>query len=552
MDFQLVSAIGHFMTISIPRFIVMMFCVWLAFMPRAGMAGHPFRGSAQWSVLLCNYQDSPAVPARSKADIEDMLVNAGNGGLPDFYSAVSRGALVMSQSAVQGWFKIPMTVADVRAFSHGGPGGDRNRSFQLCVDAARAGGYVPPAGNSVAVVTSPEIDLWGGGGGRAFLGVNHEVSAFAHEISHGLGLNHSHSDDVDFACGGALTEYHDPFDVMSWACETQVTNTARFGAGGPGFNAFHLDRMGWLQRGEILVFGADGNTNGTVGLTALYRFGFGGTRLVRIPYDPADLNRYFTVELRMAGGWDAGFGTAQVLIHDSRENTLGEHRSFLQRSSVNGPPAQTLTKNGVSIQVLGINVATGTAQVQISSNLPTLCLLGFVWREANSSDRVCVSGTSRDQARAENNLTASRRSPNGGPFGPNTCLPGFVWREANASDQVCVPGNARSRVKQENLDGPARVNPARIAFGPNTCQPGFVHREADDRDWVCVPGATRTETAQENSLAASRRVGNTNTCKQGFVWREAYIPDDRTCVSGTSRARARADNAAADSRRMPF
>jgi hypothetical protein len=516
-------------------------------------AEHPFRGSAKWSILLCQYSDSPATPIRSLAEIEDMLIRPGTGGLADFYGQVTRGSVSMTASSVHGWFTIPMTIESVRAFSNGGPGGDRNRSFQLCVDAARTGGYTPPGDNFVAVVTSPEVDLWGGGGGRAFLGANHELSAFGHEISHGLGLEHSHSDSVSAPCGGALTEYHDSFDVMSWACGTLGTPTSRFGFGGPGFNAFHLDRMGWLGRSEIMVFGADGATSATVNLTALYRQGFGGIRLVRIPYDPGDLNLYFTVEFRQPTGWDAGFEAPIVLIHDSQfYPPQNQHRSFLQRSSLDGPPAQTLSRNGVTISVLGIDAATGTAQVQITSDMAQRCLLGFVWREAGPNDRVCVTGQDRNTARSENSLANSRRSPGGGAYGPNTCLPGYVWREAFAGDQVCVSGAARTYVRQENALGSSRVNPARFATGPNTCKPGYVWREADDRDWVCVVGVTRSETQKENALAASRRVGRTNTCLPGYVWREAYPVDDKTCVPGSSRARASADNAAADSRRAPF
>lgn len=102
-------------------------------------AGHPFRGPAKWSILLCNYSDSPATPARSLTELQDMLIQPGTGGLADFYRDVARGAVTMEQSVVRGWFTIPMTADSVRAFSHGGPGGDRNRSFQLCVDAARNG-----------------------------------------------------------------------------------------------------------------------------------------------------------------------------------------------------------------------------------------------------------------------------------------------------------------------------------------------------------------------------------------------------------------------------
>ena len=526
--------------------------VFLGLLCSPAHAGHPARGDAKWSFLLCNYLDSPATPAQSRTDMEAMLLQRGTGGLADFYADVSRGAMGLSGSVVRGFFTIPMTTTQVRAFSHGGAGGDRGRSFQLCVDAARAGGYTPPADHNVAVITSPEVDLWGGGGGRAFLAVGKELAAYGHEVSHGFGMQHSHSDNVTAPCGGALTEYHDNFDQMSWACWTQGILTASYGVGGPAFNAFHLDRMGWLGRHEIVVFGADGTTSATVTLTALYRSGFGGTRLVRIPFDPADLSRYFTVELRMATGWDAGFGSPIVLIHESQKVPSGEYRSFLQRSSPDGPAAQTLARDGVTITVQSVDPATGTAQVAITSELPSRCMMGFVWREAGPNDRACVTGQARQLARNENANAASRRSPNGGAYGPDTCKQGFVWREAFAGDHACVDGAARQRVRAENAAAAGHTNPARLAYGPNTCKSGLVWREADDRDWVCVTGATRTETASENALAASRRVGLTNTCKQGYVWREAYGLDDKTCVPGSSRTRARADNAAADSNRIAF
>ncbi|RBQ16414.1 hypothetical protein DP939_31185 [Spongiactinospora rosea] len=62
----------------------------------------------------------------------------------------------------------------------------------------------------------------------------------------------------------------------------------------------------------------------------------------------------------------------------------------------------------------------------------------------------------RWETREENRLAAERREPNGGPWGPDTCKQGFVWREANRSDHVCVYPSSRSR---------AWVNSANAAFG---------------------------------------------------------------------------------------
>lgn len=81
---------------------------------------------------------------------------------------------------------------------------------------------------------------------------------------------------------------------------------------------------------------------------------------------------------------------------------------------------------------------------------PNACVPGYVWREAFPNDRVCVTEGTRQQAARDNQLAASRRSPNGGAYGADTCLTGFVWREAGPSDHVCVPAADRQQAAMDN------------------------------------------------------------------------------------------------------
>jgi hypothetical protein len=90
-----------------------------------------------------------------------------------------------------------------------------------------------------------------------------------------------------------------------------------------------------------------------------------------------------------------------------------------------------------------------------------VCLDGFVWREAWPSDRVCVTPESRYLAAQENAQAAARRSPYGGPYGPDTCLQGYVWRDGFVGDHVCVSGERRTVVAQENAAGPSRSRACR-------------------------------------------------------------------------------------------
>lgn len=144
---------------------------------------------------------------------------------------------------------------------------------------------------------------------------------------------------------------------------------------------------------------------------------------------------------------------------------------------------------------------------------PDTCASGYVWREAFSGDHVCVTPQARSQAKQDNHWADVRNAcPRGGTtgnsrdcsYGPGTCIQGFVWREANPNDHVCVTIQVRDQTRNDNAQAGARRSPTGGAYGPDTCISGYVWREAFSGDHVCVTPQTRTQAAADNRAASSR------------------------------------------------
>jgi hypothetical protein len=188
---------------------------------------------------------------------------------------------------------------------------------------------------------------------------------------------------------------------------------------------------------------------------------------------------------------------------------------------------------------------------------PGTCTQGYVWREANPSDHVCVTPQVRDQTHSDNAAAAARRSPTGGAYGPDTCISGYVWREAFPGDHVCVTAQAKSEAAQDNHWANVRNacpsdNQRNCSYGPGTCVEGYVWREANPSDHVCVTPQVRDQTRNDNAEAAARRsrtggAYGPDTCISGYVWREAF-PGDHVCVTPQTKAQVVADNNAAEKR----
>jgi hypothetical protein len=548
------------------RAVIVLAAVAAAALP-AVAAARPFRAHVPWSVLLCKFSDQTA-EQHPPSWFSNYLTEAGRGqgGLADYFHDVSDGGIDLQGSEVKGWYPMGVTLAQSQA-----AGKTRWDRINDCIAAASAGGYNVPAGNRIVAIINGQVDS-GSAGGRVLLDpLAWNVSFAAHEMGHGINLNHSFSDDPYYKQQyGDYGEYDDPWDLMS-AMNVFTHDVPVYDNAPVGLNAEHLDRMGWQRRSEVLTFGADGSRRRTLTLTGLYQPGRGGIREVRVPFDAADPFRYYTVELRMKSGLDSGIPANVVLIHEVKRRGATPTTYLLrQRSAADRPrtpscaaswdpacmisdrgrdPVQQVDAHGVRISVDSIDAASGTARVTIASNFADRCKQGFVWREVVRSDHVCVTPATRSRVRADNAARGSRHLS-----GSRTCRQGFVWREAIRGDFVCVAPSQRTQARIDNAHAHQHRNPATEVYGPNTCKPGYVWRAADQRDWVCVRSSVRSDVRADNAAADSRRqpgggAYGPNTCRPGFVWREAF-PGDFVCVGRDRRAQARADNDAASSRLM--
>jgi hypothetical protein len=107
-------------------------------------------------------------------------------------------------------------------------------------------------------------------------------------------------------------------------------------------------------------------------------------------------------------------------------------------------------------------------------------------------------------------------------YGPGQCKPGFVWRDANDHDHVCVSGPSRDRAKQDNADGPGRKRP-----NSDGCKSVWVWRKATKDDHVCVTTPVQRETKAESKVAATLI---DSKCTVGAVCKFNCDAEQQTCT----------------------
>lgn len=345
--------------------------------PLLGIGGAPAAGAAvlgnsPFSVIMCKYKDVTAEP-KSPTYYREQFTTAGDAtstrDVPHYWSEVSYGKVNMTGTVVKGWYTLPTTKAATLATGRSGV-------ITACVNAAKnakVNPYKVPSNHRVIAVMNDSGDS-GSAGGRVLTHVKRSMTFNLHEMGHSFGLGHSWSTDwayqnADWSKPG---EYDDTSDLMS-ALNVR-TITTPYGAGGPGLNAFHLGRLGWLPANRVsTVVGADTPTS--VSLTALNRPRNAGLMELRVPVDTKDPKQgYYSVELRHSSGWDGGLTTGVQF------RIVRDGKSYLVRdtSYSNRRPMAHVDNGNLRIWVDKVDTAAGTAKVSVQrrSVFPLRCSPG--------------------------------------------------------------------------------------------------------------------------------------------------------------------------------
>ena len=130
-----------------------------------------------------------------------------------------------------------------------------------------------------------------------------------------------------------------------------------------------------------------------------------------------------------------------------------------------------------------------------------------------------------------------RRAP-----GWDNCRQGYVWRQSDPSDHVCVTPETRTQTQSDTAESYDYVDQNVVTYGPNTCKIGYVWRSIDDKDYVCVSYASSAQAQADDAAAGSRHEHDSDRCIEGYVWREAF-PKDHVCVTREVYNQTQSDNA---------
>jgi hypothetical protein len=186
-------------------------------------------GEQRTLVMLVNFQDNTSQPYTT-AYAHDIVFRS----VSDFYLENSSGQTWLSGD-VAGWFTLPMSasVCDTTLLSQLANQAASDAGFSVTSYSRYVYGFPGSPCGWAGFAASGSLPT------RAWIGGSFPFNVVAHEVGHTFGLGHAGAMHCD---GGPLGdpctsgELADPLDVM-----------ASLGQG--HFNAFHKERLGWLNYG---------------------------------------------------------------------------------------------------------------------------------------------------------------------------------------------------------------------------------------------------------------------------------------------------------------
>ena len=252
-------------------------------------------GAQKTLVLLVNFTDNTSTPYDTNAAASVTFQTTSQ-----FYMENSYGQTSLTGD-VFGWYTIPMSSATC----------DTANIATLAEKAATASG-VNVGAYPRRVYAFPQIGAcawWGlgtvgGSPAQAWINGAYTLKVVSHELGHGFGLYHSHSEPCD-PTGCSIVEYGDDHDTM----------------GNPSadhFNAFQKERLGWLNYGSSPAI----QTVTASGSYAIdpYETISSGPKALKIlqSTDASGYRTWYYVEARTTAGFDADM-PAGVVIHTGYE-----------------------------------------------------------------------------------------------------------------------------------------------------------------------------------------------------------------------------------------
>jgi hypothetical protein len=361
-----------------------------------------------WAVLLCKFKgdtfEPPAaagVPA-FRTVCERFFTQANTTfNAVKYFSDMSHGKLDLTGSQVLGWYEIDASITGRNAAGDPIIDKSQNEVIALARQAAKDAGVAVDKFAGIVVIMNQATGWAQGSPGSAAMdwrrvdgrnfdgtlgarapGGGNGTEAFAQEMGHGYGLDHSRMQ-------GSNTDYQDQWDSMSTLSNTFRVGDPDYGARAPGLNAWNMRSRGWLDESRIWK-PPSGNADfsATVQLRPLHQRNLPGFLGAEIPGIGADSP--YLVEFRIPELWDAGAPNAVVLVHrfsGAEENgqsyspgLLGQglHTHSYIMSATNGQFGMTdgdIFESGsgpfARMKVLSIDRANRVATVQLCySQLP--------------------------------------------------------------------------------------------------------------------------------------------------------------------------------------